>query len=172
LALEGWSDVVRLPDFERQYFNADHAGRRLDLAHLRGSGLIVGLKHDRQPANLAHKLAQQFDSLPPISAVWLDRPVTFPPGRASDATRPATNGSPAGANTIGISDVALFAATVGGVPDVKMTSTFERTNSAAMSSKRCVAAHRYSITIGTPIDPAKLVQLLHQNGDALAVARR
>src|SRR5260370_39463693 len=59
-----------------------------------------------------------------ISAVWLDTPVMFPPGRASDATRPDANGSPAGAHTIGVSDVGLFAATDGGVPDVKMTSTF------------------------------------------------
>jgi hypothetical protein len=74
----------------------------------------------------------------------------FPPGLASDAIRPEASGSPAGANTIGISDVALFAATVGGVPDVKITSTFERTNSAAISSKRCVAAHRYSIVMVRP----------------------
>src|SRR5262245_35721888 len=58
--------------------------------------------------------------LPAISAVWLDKPVMFPPGRASDATRPEASGSPAGANTIGICDVALFAATVGGVHDVTL----------------------------------------------------
>src|SRR5262249_43120065 len=69
----------------------------------------------------------------------------FPPGRASDATRPEANGSPAGANTIGISDVALLTAKVGGVPDVKMTCTFERTHPAAISAKRCGATHPYSI---------------------------
>src|SRR4029077_18572667 len=70
------------------------------------------------------------------SGVWLDSPVTLPPGRAKLATTPVSTGSPAVANTIGITDVACFAARTGGVLCVRMTSTFSRTNSAANSAKR------------------------------------
>ena len=40
----------------------------------------------------------------------------------------------AAANTIGMTDVACFAARVGGVATVTMTSTLSRTNSAAFSA--------------------------------------
>ena len=40
-----------------------------------------------------------------ISVVWTDRPVTLPPGRASEATKPLPTGSPATAKTIGMTDV-------------------------------------------------------------------
>ena len=40
--LEGWSDIFRLSDFERDHFDAERAGRRLYFAHLRRSGGIVG----------------------------------------------------------------------------------------------------------------------------------
>src|SRR6516225_1900675 len=43
-----------------------------------------------------------------------DRPVTLPPGRASEATRPLPIGSPAVGKTIGMLDVACFAAIAGG----------------------------------------------------------
>ena len=61
--LKGRSDILRLRDFEYHHLNAERAGRCLDLTHLRGSGGIVGLNHNCEPANLAHKLAQQFDAL-------------------------------------------------------------------------------------------------------------
>ena len=48
--------------------------------------------------------------LPPASAIWLERPVTLPPGRAKLATMPPPTGSAATANTIGIIDVAFFTA--------------------------------------------------------------
>src|SRR5215831_5054880 len=58
-------------------------------------------------------------------------------------------GSPTAANTIGITDVACFAATVGGVADVTMTSTLRRTKSAAISARCSLrpSAHRYSIVM-------------------------
>src|SRR5262249_8866281 len=74
--------------------------------------------------------------LPAISAAWFDDPVTFPPGRARLATKPVPTGSPADANTIGMTDVACFAARTDAVPQVTMTSTFSRTNSAAISARR------------------------------------
>jgi hypothetical protein len=66
------------------------------------------------------------------SPVWFDRPVTLPPGLARLATRPVPTGSPAVAKTIGMTNVACFAARTGGVECVTMTSTLSRTNSAAM----------------------------------------
>jgi len=51
-------------------------------------------------------------------------------------TTPVPIGSPAVANTMGIVDVACLAASTGGVLCVRMTSTFRRANSAAISAKR------------------------------------
>ena len=85
--------------------------------------------------------------LPASSVCWTDRPVTLPPGRARLTTRPVLTGSPATANTIGMTDVARFAAITGGVAYVTMTSTLSRTYSAAISLKRSLrpSAQRYSI---------------------------
>ena len=59
-----------------------------------------------------YDLAQHFQSLAGVGDLE-DRPVTLPPGRARLATRPVPTGSPATANTIGMSDVARFAAGLG-----------------------------------------------------------
>ena len=48
--------------------------------------------------------------LPPISASIIDRPVTFPPGRAKLSITPNRKGAPCGAMTIGIVRVASMAA--------------------------------------------------------------
>ena len=90
--------------------------------------------------------------LPAISVVWSDRPVTLPPGRARPATRPVPTGSPATANTMGMADVACLVAMTSAFPDVTMTSTFRRTNSAAISAARSVrpSAQRYSIATLRP----------------------
>jgi len=84
--------------------------------------------------------------------VCSDRPVTFAPGRGRLATRPLPTGSPARGNTIGIADVACFAASAGAVPAVTMTSTLSRTNSAAISANRSLrpSAHRYSMATVWP----------------------
>src|SRR5262245_31212763 len=50
----------------------------------------------------------------------------LPPGRARLATTPVPTGSPADANTIGMTDVACLAARTGGVLCVRMTSTLSR----------------------------------------------
>ena len=82
---------------------------------------------------------------------WIDKPVTLPPGRARLATRPVPSGSCASAKTIGMTDVACFAARTA-LPDVTMTSTFKRTNSAAISANRSLrpSAQRYSIAMVRP----------------------
>jgi hypothetical protein len=78
-----------------------------------------------------------------------DRPVALPPGRARDSTRPTPTGSPSAAKTIGMTDVACFAATVGGVADVTMTSTLRRTNSAVISARRSLRPSAQRISIAT-----------------------
>jgi len=57
--------------------------------------------------------------LPARSGVNIDRPVTLPPGRARLATRPVPTASPMTADTIGMTDVACFAATTGECPQRK-----------------------------------------------------
>jgi hypothetical protein len=52
------------------------------------------------------------------------------------ATRPLPSGSGAAGNTMGMTEVACFAATTA-APEVTMTSTLSRTNSAASSHSRC-----------------------------------
>ena len=73
--------------------------------------------------------------LPTISVNWLDRPVILPPGRARLATRPVPRGSATATKTIGMTDVACFAARTGGVPVATMTSTkfLKRAQSSASS---------------------------------------
>jgi hypothetical protein len=75
----------------------------------------------------------------------------LPPGRARLETKPAPTGSFATAKTIGMVDVACFAAR-STPPDVRMTSTLSRTNSAAISAARSwrPSAQRYSIATVRP----------------------
>ena len=89
--------------------------------------------------------------LPTISVPCTDKPVRLPPGRARLATKPLLTGLFASAKTIGITDVACFAAFAPN-PAVTMTSTLSRTNSAAISAKRSLrpSAHRYSIATVRP----------------------
>ena len=58
----------------------------------------------------------------------------MPPGRAKLATKPSKTGSPPTLKTIGIVEVAFFAACAGaGPPVVTITSTLRRTRSDAKS---------------------------------------
>src|SRR5262245_19299228 len=123
----------------------------------------------RRSGTTSRKSSSRLDA---VSACWSDRPVTLPPGRAREATRPVPTGSPAVANTIGMTDVACFAATVGGVEDVTMTSTFSRTNSAAISANCSVRPSAQRKWVGTTLDPAAFAQLLHKQGHPLAIGRR
>ena len=115
---------------------------------------MARIANRRRPGTTSRKSSSR---LPAASDPWLDRPVTLPPGRAKLATRPLPTGSPAVANTIGITDVACFAARTVGVLCVRITSTFSRTNSAAISEKRSLrpSAQRYSIaTVRPSIQPS------------------
>src|SRR5262249_12281450 len=75
-----------------------------------------------------------------------DNPVALPSGRARLVTKPLPTGSFATANTIGMSRVACFTASTA-PPDVTITSTLSRVNSAAISAKRSLrpSAHLKSI---------------------------
>src|SRR5207248_4157761 len=57
--------------------------------------------------------------------------VRLPPGRARLATKPSSTGSVPMANTIGIVEVVLFAASVTALPREALTSTLRPTRSAA-----------------------------------------
>jgi hypothetical protein len=63
-------------------------------------------------------------------------PVRLPPGRAKLATKPVPTGSPTPVKTIGIVEVALFAACAAGVPPATITSTLRPTRSAAIAGNR------------------------------------
>jgi hypothetical protein len=91
------------------------------------------------------------------STLWIDKPVTLPPGRARLATSPLPTGSPLATNTIGMTNVARLAAIVGRVEPVTMTLTLSRTNSSANALKRsgCPSTQRYSIsTVRPSIQPS------------------
>ena len=122
----------------------------------RRSGLptLAMIANRRRPGTTSRKSSSR---LPARSVDWIDRPVTLPPGRARLATRPVPTGSAAIAKTIGMTDVACFAAMTAAVPAVTMTSTLSRTNSAAISAKRSLrpSAQRYSIaTVRPSIQPS------------------
>ena len=71
-------------------------------------------------------------------------PVTLPPGLAKPVTRPAPTGSPTVVTTIGMVDVAFFAANAEGMPPpVTIRSTFSRTRSTAKAGRRyCIMRGR------------------------------
>ena len=124
-------------------------------ATAKGLPTSVKIANRRRPGTSSRKSSSL---LPAVSGCWLDRPVTLPPGRARLATMPLPTGSPAVANTIGIADVACFAArTAWSVMRRRITSTFSRTNSAAISAKRSLrpSPQRYSIaTLRPSIQPS------------------
>src|SRR5262245_49537001 len=67
-------------------------------------------------------------------------PVKFPPGRARLVTSPSSTRSPIPAPTIGISDVASFAACTPSDPPATMISTLRSTRSLANSESRALLA--------------------------------
>src|SRR5512144_1258504 len=87
--------VARPPDPSGGEVSADPASR-------------VG--NDRQPTQLGHKLAQEFQPLLTNSRLKRLIPVRLPPGRGRLVTRPSLTGSWGMVKTIGIVVVAPFAA--------------------------------------------------------------
>ena len=80
--------------------------------------------------------SKRLSRLPSSSAVRKVIPVTMPPGRLRLVTRPYRTGSSATAKTIGIVEVAAFAARAAyGEPVVTITATLRSTRSAASSGR-------------------------------------
>ena len=155
--LEGGRDILRSPDFECGDIEAKRAGRCLNLAHLQHGVGIADIGHDRQPAETGDNLAQEFEPLASKIGL-LDRQAGDVAARSRQARDQAgADRVSATAKTIGMTDVACFAARTAAVPDVTMTSTLSRTNSAAISAKRSLrpSAQRYSIaTVRPSIQPS------------------
>ena len=148
------------------------AGRCLRFAHLQHGGRIADIGDDRQPAETGKHLAQKFDPLAGKIG-RLDRQAGDVAARPREtATKPLPTGSAASANTIGIVEVACFAAGTA-VPTVTMTSTLSRTNSAAISAIALAASLRPAILDrdGATLDPAELAQPLHKGGGPVAPVR-
>jgi hypothetical protein len=66
----------------------------------------------------------------------MQTPVRLPPGRGKLATRPASTGSMPVSKTIGIVEVASFAASAEGMLPVAIRLTLRATRSAANPGKR------------------------------------
>src|SRR5215831_17350737 len=121
-----------------------------------------------RPGTISRKSSRR---LPAVSAVWADRPVTLPPGRASEATRPVPTGSPAAANTIGMhllcgegwhgchrnNDIDLEPDQLG------------RVFCDAFIAALCPAILNREVAT---IDPAEFTQPLHKSGNSFALNRR
>ena len=61
--LEGGRDILPSPDFQRDDFEAEGAGRRLNLAHFQYGEAISNIAQDRQAAQARDHLAQDFKAL-------------------------------------------------------------------------------------------------------------
>ena len=61
--LKGGRDILCSPNFEREDFETERAGRCLNLAQLQHDKGIADIAHDRQPAKIGHELAQKFQPL-------------------------------------------------------------------------------------------------------------
>jgi hypothetical protein len=119
-------------DFRSYRFEAKRPGRCLRFSHLQCGRRIatVTMIATRRRPGTRRAIAQVA-----CSVGCLQRQASGIAARSregfdhTDADR-----SPIDANTIGMADVACFAATVGAVADVTMTFTFRRTNSTNTSS--------------------------------------
>src|SRR5215475_1638640 len=150
--LKSGRDILRTPNVARNDLKAEWARDCLNLGQVLHGGGVTAINHYR--GIISRKSSRR---LPARSGIWADRPVTLPPGRARPATRLLPTGSATAANTIGMTDVAAFAATTFVVPCVTITSTLSRTNSAMISGDRSkrVSAQRYSIaTLRPSIQPS------------------
>jgi hypothetical protein len=67
------------------------------------------------------------------SGVTAEKPVIFPPARATLATMPVLTASPTDPMTIGVVAVADLAASAAGVPEVTIRSTGSEANSTAIA---------------------------------------
>jgi hypothetical protein len=111
--LEGRSDILGPPDIERGDFEAKRACCSPNLAYVQRGVGIADIGHDRQPVQTGDELAQKFEPL----AHGIG-PLARQAGDVAARPRKACNNAAADriavANTIGMTDVACFAARTGG----------------------------------------------------------
>src|SRR5262249_39137758 len=75
----------------------------------RGLRLLANTANRLRPGMISLRISSR---LPTRSGCWVDRPVTLPPGRDSEVTKPSPTGSDAIGNTMGITAVAFRVANV------------------------------------------------------------
>ena len=152
--LEGGRDIVGSANFQPGESKAERAGRcfepRSSPARRPDCRALAMIASRRSPGD---DLAQEFEPLAGKIGLLQRQAgdVAARPRKARDQSG-ADRVSPPSSNTIGMTDVACFAATTGALRCVTMTSTFSRTNSAAISAKRSLrpSAQRYSIAMVRP----------------------
>ncbi len=103
----------------------DALGNRIVRVHQHGDHLGLGNQLGQQIEPLGHQLDGEDAKSRQVAS----------PGRDKLATKPRSNGSPL-EKTIGIVEVALFAASTEGVPPVAIKSTLPPTRSAANPGSR------------------------------------
>ena len=98
----------------------------------------------------------------------------MPPGRAEECTRPLPIGSPATGNTIGMTDVACFAAIAASVPPLDNDIDFEPDELGRDFGGPLGATLRPAIfdRDGATFDPTEFAQPLHKSGDPLGLGGR
>src|SRR5262249_25709779 len=105
--------------------------------------------------------------LPARSGDCIDRPVTLPPGRAKLATKPVPTGSLSTAKTIGMTDVARFAAGCDSPSDndidLESDELRRHLGEALATPLRPPIFDRHIATI----DPTEIAQPLHKDNDPL-----
>ena len=105
----------------------------LDVATPRRAALVISLLRETSAAALfsaGTACLRNSSRFPYMSRSMVVRPVTLPPGRARLCANPMPIGSGLTMVTIGIDEVASFAAMASRVPVTTMTSTGRRTRSA------------------------------------------
>ena len=110
---EGGRDILRSPDFDCGDFEAERAASCLNLAHLQHGCGIVDIGHDRQPAETGDNLAQKFESLASKIGLLVRQAGDVAARSRQTCDEAGANRVPAAAKTIGMTDVACFAATAG-----------------------------------------------------------
>src|SRR5262249_12269032 len=132
---------------------------------------VGGLRSARRLGRISRKISMR---LPAESVCWVDRPVTLPPGRASEATRPVPTRAPAPAITIGMTSVAFFAAMDDVVPISDDDIDLEPDELGRDLGEALLASLGPAILDGdgSILDPAEFAQPLYKSSGPLAPRQR
>src|SRR6266446_5003584 len=128
---EGTVDLLGVPRLQGLKPHPQDPSGSLRLSQEECAPRIGRMPKEGHPRDLGNQLPEQFQLLPDQVGAINEVPVTFPPGRARLGTSPIPTGSKTSDMTIGIVLVACWAAWVAAPLCATMTSTFNRTRSAA-----------------------------------------